>query len=344
MSEPAPSVVHVIRSDGFAGVEKHVARLASAQAVDGWRVAVIGGGGVPMHQEWGGSRVPHREAVTLLDTVRRLDEFRGVDLVHAHMTAAETAAVLSPRMRHVPLVVTRHFAAPRGGSALGRLVAPLIRRRLSAQIAISDYVARSIDGASTVIYPGVPSAPDLLPGAQREPTVLVAQRLEPEKRTEDAVRAFAASGLAAGGWQLAIAGSGSQAPALRRLADALGVSQATRFLGHRSDVPELMASASMLLATCDVEGLGLSLLEAMALGLPVVASSAGAHLETVGGVDGAALYPPGDAEAAGALLAALAASADQRRVYGRGLQQAQRARFSIAAQAEQTEALYRSLL
>jgi len=344
VSAQAPSVVHIIRSDGFAGVEKHVARLASAQAVDGWRVAVIGGGGVPMHQEWGGSRVPHREAVTLLDTVRRLDEFRGVDLLHAHMTAAEAAALLSPRMRHVPLVVTRHFAAPRGGSPLGRLAAPLIRRRLAAQIAISDYVARSIDGVSTVIYPGVPSAPDVVPGALREPTVLVAQRLEPEKRTEDAVRAFAASGLAGAGWRLLIAGSGSQARALRQLADALGVSAATRFLGYRGDVPDLMASASILLATCDVEGLGLSVLEAMALGLPVVASAAGAHLETVGGVDGAALYRPGDADAAGDMLAALAASPDRRRVYGGRLQQAQRARFSIAAQAEQTETLYRSVL
>lgn len=264
--------------------------------------------------------------------------------MHAHMTAGEAAAVLSPRTRHSALVVTRHFAAPRGGSALGRVAAPLIRRRAAAQIAISDYVARSIDGASRVIYPGVPSAPDRAADAPRDPTVLVAQRLEPEKRTEDAVRAFAASGLSDAGWLLVIAGSGSQDRVLRELADALGVSGATRFLGHRGDVPELMAKASILLATCDVEGLGLSVLEAMALGLPVVASSAGAHLETVGRVDEDALYPPGDSQTAGELLGALAASPDRRHAYGSRLQQLQRQRFSIAAQAEQTEALYRSLL
>jgi len=338
------SVVHVIRSDGFAGVEKHVARLASAQAARGWRVAVIGGGVVPMRQEWGATPVAHREAVTIVDAVRRLDEFRGADLLHAHMTAAEAAAVLAVRTWRVPLVVTRHFAAPRGASPLGRLAAPLIRRRVSAQIAISDYVARSIDGASTVIYPGVADVDDVLPASGREPTVLVAQRLEAEKRTDEAIRSFAASGLAERGWRLLVAGSGSQRDALTRLAADLGVAASTDFLGHRGDVHDLMRRAGLLIASCDVEGLGLSVLEAMASGLPVVASAAGAHRETVGGVPDAALYQPGDPAAAGELLARLAASPGQRDAYAADLTRLQRTRFSIASQDERTEALYRSLL
>ena len=172
----------------------------------------------------------------------------------------------------------------------------------------------------------------------------MAQRLEAEKRTDDAVRAFAASGLGGSGWELWVAGSGSQAGPLRRRADELGVGASTRFLGHRGDVPELMIRAGLLLATCDVEGLGLSVLEAMAVGLPVVASASGAHLETVGSVAGAALYPTGDTAAAGQRLAELASSLQRRDAYGRQLRQAQRTRFSIAAQADLTEALYRSVL
>lgn len=344
MTGRALSIVHVIRSDGFAGVEKHVALLAAAQAAEGWRVAVIGGGVTPMRRQWGEAGVSHREAVTIVDAVRALDEFRDVDLVHAHMTAAEAAAVLSVRTRHIPLVVTRHFAAPRGGSPLGRLAVPLIRRRLSAQIAISHYVATRIDGASTVIYPGVPTVPEAVPAAGRERTVLVAQRLEPEKKTDDAVRAFAASGLEASGWRLDVAGSGSQEGPLRDLAATLGITASVRFLGHRHDVAELMARAGVLLATCDVEGLGLSVLEAMAVGLPVVASAAGAHLETVGKVPGGALYPDGDTAAAARLLERLASSPESRDAYGVRLREVQRANFSIAEQAEQTEALYRSLL
>ena len=344
MNEDDFSVVHVIRSDGFAGVEKHVARLAAAQAERGWRVAVIGGGVGPMRQEWGAARFAHREAVTILDAIRRLDEFRTADLLHAHMTAAEAAAVLSPRTWRVPLVVTRHFASPRGGSPLGRLAAPLIRRRLSAQIAISDYVAAAIDGASTVIYPGVPDEPGRVAAAGRERTVLVAQRLEGEKKTDDAIRAFAASELGPRGWRLVLAGRGSQEAALRRLAQQVGVAGSTEFLGQRGDVADLMRRAGMLLAPCEIEGLGLSVLEAMALGLPVVASASGAHLETVGSVASARLYPPGDTWAAGQALAGLAASPEQRDAYGAAIQLAQRTRFSIASQADRTEALYRSLL
>ena len=59
----------------------------------------------------------------------------------------------------------------------------------------------------------------------------------------------------------------------------------------------------MLLAPCQIEGLGLTVLEAMAAALPVVAVGAGGHLETVGAVAGAALHPPGDADRAGELLA-----------------------------------------
>ncbi|WP_258934087.1 glycosyltransferase [Nesterenkonia pannonica] len=80
----------------------------------------------------------------------------GADVVHAHMTAAECAAAAASYCptRGTPLVVTRHFAGPRGSSRLGGLAAKLIVRRSDAQIAISGYVADRVEGASTVIFPG----------------------------------------------------------------------------------------------------------------------------------------------------------------------------------------------
>ncbi|MPN44901.1 D-inositol-3-phosphate glycosyltransferase [bioreactor metagenome] len=117
-----------------------------------------------------------------------------------------------------------------------------------------------------------------------------------------------------------------------------------RFLGHRADVPQRMARAAMVLASCKVEGLGLSVVEAMALGVPVVAAAAGGHLETVGGVADAALFAPDDEHEAGGLLRELAADPQRRADYGARLREYQRAEFALPEQASRTEKVYRSLL
>ena len=88
-----------------------------------------------------------------------------------------------------------------------------MRRRLDAQIAISHAVADAVDGRSTVVHTGVENRP-LRDVALRDRVVLIAQRLQPEKRTDVGIRAFAASGLADDGWTLEIAGVGPERGAL----------------------------------------------------------------------------------------------------------------------------------
>lgn len=334
-------VLHVIRSDGFAGVEGHVARLARTQATQGLDVRVIGGDEQSMGRELAGSQVAWRPAVTVADAFGAVDAWRGADILHAHMTAAELACALAMRARG-PLVVTRHFASPRGASRGGRLVAPLIRRRLAVQIAISRYVADRIDGPSVVVHPGVPVRPDVL--KPREQVVLVAQRLEPEKDTETAIRAFAVSGLATRGWRLLVAGDGSQRGRLEALAGTLVPGGQILFLGRRSDLAELMARAAILLAPCPLEGFGLTVVEAMAAGLPVVAAGAGAHLETVGQATRATLFDPQDVAAAAGQLVRLASDTGLRESFGAQLRALQRSGFTLDAQARATEDIYWGLM
>lgn len=336
------SIVHVISSPAFAGVERHVALLAAGQARAGHRVAVIGGEADAMQAALSPDGVAHREAATVVEAMRALTAFRHSQVVHAHMTAAEVAAaVVRPAGR--ALVATRHFARRRGSSRSGRLVAPAIARRVDAQIAISAYVAGAIDGPSTVVHPGVAEAP-LIPPDQRGRTVLVAQRLEAEKRTEDAITIFAGAGLADRGWRLAIAGDGAHRGRLERLAADRGVASATDFLGYRTDVPDLMRTAGLLLAPCDVEGLGLTVLEAMASGLPVVACGAGGHLETAGAAADAALYARGDLAAGALRLRSLALDEAGRHTYGEQLREVQRTRFTVQSQVAGTDAVYRGVL
>lgn len=336
-------IVHAIRSDGYAGVESHVAGLAAGQAAAGHAVAVVGGEPVAMRRALSTGRIVHRPAATVPAVVREVDALRHFDVLHVHMTAAEVAAVVAVRAWSRPVVTTRHFAGHRGASKLGGLAAPLIVRRIDAQIAISAYVADAVEGPSTVVHPGLPVAePGVREGRSR--TVLVVQRLEAEKRTEDAIEIFARAGLARRGWRLTIAGDGARRRSLEAQARALGVEDATSFLGYRDDVGELMRCAGLLLAPCGVEGLGLTVLEAMAVGLPVVACGAGGHLETVGETPGGALYAPGDLEDGAQLVGALVEDEDRRAAYGGRLRSTQMTMFTVESQVRATDAVYRSVL
>jgi len=92
----------------------------------------------------------------------------------------------------------------------------------------------------------------------------------------------------------------------------------------------------MLLAPTPIEAFGLSVLEAMSHGLPVVAAGAGGHLETVGSTPGAALFAPGDAAAAARQLARLITDPRDRRRYGDALRERQRTLFTAERQTEGT--------
>jgi glycosyltransferase involved in cell wall biosynthesis len=243
-------------------------------------------------------------------------------------------------MRRVPVVSVRHFAAPRGGNRVNRAVAGIVGRLIGGQIAISRFVADAIEGESVVVHTGVADAADVDERA-REPFALVLQRLEAEKATDVAIRAWAAMPVAEG-WRLVIAGEGGEEAALRRLARELGVEGSVDFVGFQADVQDWLRRASVLIAPTPREGLGLAVLEAMAQGVPVVAAAGGGHLETVGSVPDAALFPPGDAEAAAELLAGLVRDGDRRRDYGRALRERRRAAFTVAAQTELTVAVLRS--
>lgn len=343
-------VVHAIASDLFAGVEAHVRALACAQADAGLKVSVLGGKPERMRPELERHDVHFSPAATTGGLTRALPTAirNRPEILHAHMTGAEFASVcataLRPGATSPRLVTTRHFAAPRGNSTFRRaLLGPVMNRRIAAQIAASKYIADHIDGPSTVVHAGVPFH-ELVPAEQRGRSVIVVSRLQPEKHVDLALAAFAASRLRDLGWRLQIVGGGSEKPALRARADALQILTDTTFHGHVSDVNSLMSDAAILFAPNPVEPFGLAVLEAMASGLPVVAAGSGGHLETVGIVDDAALFDPGDVERAASLLRLLALDASRRDAYGRLLHQAQRTRFTLERQAIETEAVYRSVL
>lgn len=348
MIEPVPTdrlrIIHAVRSDGFAGVERYVSGLANGLVERGHSVTVIGGDPDRMKAVWNGSEVEYWPAVRVTDVMRQLARFRRPHVIHAHMTAAELASVLTQPIVRAPIIVTRHFARPRGSSYPSRAAGQLVGRAISGQISISQYVAEHIDGPSTVVHLGSPTPERYRPQEQRSRAVLVAQRFEPEKRTDLALRIWAASGLADRGWAIRFAGDGALRSDLERLADELGIRSSCEFLGFRSDLPELLASSAILLATCPIEGFGLSVVEAMACGTPVIAVLGGAHAETVGAADEPRLFDLDDVGEGARLLSELAADLTAREAYGQCLRRVQREKFSIGRMVDNTIDAYREFI
>jgi glycosyltransferase involved in cell wall biosynthesis len=202
-------------------------------------------------------------------------------------------------------------------------------------IAISQFVAESIGGPSVVIPNGVPDRPQ---APLEAPTVVMLQRLDTEKATDVGLRAFAHSGLAWEGWRLVVAGDGALRPSLARLVETLDMVGHVELVGHVARTDQLLAGASVLLAPAPREPFGLSVVEAMAHGLPVVAAGGGAHLETVG-ADGL-LFTPGDHRAAAGSLARLGADPGLRRSVGYALRRRQQERFTLSLHVDRLERLY----
>ncbi|HVF20786.1 MAG TPA: glycosyltransferase family 4 protein [Mycobacteriales bacterium] len=307
-------IVHAVRSGTVAGVERYIADVAVELDARGHDVVVVAADlPVPLPDT-----VDQVRATTTLEVGRALVRVGRADVIHAHMTAAELPALLIGR---APVVCTRHFAAPRGGGPLMRLLA----RRLTAQIAISQFVAGAVGDPAITIPNGVISRPDRLEEPER--VVLVLQRLEKEKRTAMAVEAFVRSGLADDGWRMLVGGRGSD-----RLPDAPGVIG----LGFVQDPYQLLKTSSVFLATAEAEPFGLAVVEAMAAGVAVVAAAGGAHPETLG-PEGYLFH---DADEAARMLRTLAEDGALRAREGDRLQQRQRELFTVSRHVDALETVY----
>jgi L-malate glycosyltransferase len=165
----------------------------------------------------------------------------------------------------------------------------------------------------------------------------------PVKRVPWLLRAFA---LAARGAdvRLTLVGDGPEQAACRELARQLGIGAQVRFLGERDALPELLAPADVFLLTSSEESFGLSALEAMACGTPVLATRVGGVAEVVeDGVTGM-LVASDDLEGFAASLKMLMVDPVRTQHMGHAARRSAEERFSRESVVAQYEELYRELL
>jgi glycosyltransferase involved in cell wall biosynthesis len=270
---------------------------------------------------------PVRDLAAVLRLRRSLRRLRP-DVVHAHglRAGALTAVALTgtatrpPRDAGPALVVTVHNAPATGGwpAAVYSLLERLTARRATVVTWVSADLGERMRrrGASDGGRALVPAPPVVPPSAGEvararedlagpgQPVVLAAGRLTAQK-------GFGVLLAAARRWCVAdpqplvvIAGDGPLAGPLARQAVEEGLP--VRFLGHRLDMPALLAAADVVVVPSLWEGQPLLVQEAMAAGRPLVASRCGG-IPDLTGEDGALLVPAGDADALAAAVRAVLA-------------------------------------
>lgn len=141
-----------------------------------------------------------------------------------------------------------------------------------------------------------PRADDLCGGV--DPVIGMVARLDAIKDHATLIKAFGLLVRVCPGAELWIVGDGTQRRRLEELAGDLGVADAVRFWGNRADIAELLARMHLyVFSTSRDEGFGIALIEAMAAGLPIVASDVPACREVLAAGEAGVLVPPADSVA-----------------------------------------------
>jgi glycosyltransferase involved in cell wall biosynthesis len=169
-------------------------------------------------------------------------------------------------------------------------------------------------------------------------------RLHPQKGLPDLLTTFQRVKGTHPASHLLIVGEGECRTDLERRAQQLDVAGAVTFAGHRDDVPQLLALLDVFVLASHWEGLPNVILEAMAAGLPVVATRVGGVPEVV--VDGVTglLVPPRDPDALSEAILTLLQDPDLRQKMGQAGRERVREHFSVERMVQDTEALYQQLL
>jgi len=312
-------VLHVDTRPDWRGGQSQVLLLLQGLCARGHRAELLVMEGTPLAERARAAGiVVHEQSARLWPlagprTIRRLIAASGFEVVHAHDPHGLTAAWLGRAFRTAALIAHRRIAAPLHGSpvALARYRAA---RRL---IAVSRLVAEKLIGSGmnaervAVVYDGVRVPETVNARARREARrtwdvsdheVLLGYvaHLVPGKNHEALLRALPEMLARRPGCRLIFAGDGPRRRELEELSRALKIESRVIFAGFVGEVAQIYRALDAFLFPALEEGLGSSLLDAMAHGLPCVAAASGAVPEVIeNGRDGILLPvgTPGEFEA-----------------------------------------------
>lgn len=363
-------IAHVLSSFGIGGQERVAYDLAVSQRRAGCEVTVLSlapepDGPLAAELVAAGIAIdrvarpkPGLDPMLVVRIARWLRAHQ-IDLVHTHNRMALIYGAPAGKLARCKVVHTKHGNNPKGGT---RLVAGnLAGRCVDAFVAVSPETAafarkrREVDLRRLLVidngielgrfHPNVEARTRIrgaLGIAADAQVIGTVGRVAAEKNHALLVRAIAP--LVGPKLRLVIAGDGPRMAELQAAVAATGKAELIHLLGVRRDVPDVLNAFDVFALSSDTEGLPLSILEAMATGLPVLSTIVGGVPNVIeDGVTGW-LVPRGDAAALGDRAARVLADPAAMRAAGERASHAAVTRFSAARMQRDYLALYARVL
>jgi glycosyltransferase involved in cell wall biosynthesis len=254
------------------------------------------------------------------------------DVVNAHHQFFTTTppALAAAKRLGIPSVLTLHIAGLEdfGGwrGTVSRMYEKVLARRLVARadalVAVSHAVATAADVRPGQAIKVIPNGVDLERFRPGDPTTgdpvrfVFVGRLIANKGPDVALEAFRVVNGHKPDTRLAFVGDGPMLPMLERTVRVNGLEDVVEFLGMRDDVAEILRQSDVFVRPSHIEGMPLTILEAMATGLPVVACDVGGvHEIVVHGTTGL-IVPPGSKSSVADAMLELLMDQKRRRAMG----------------------------
>ncbi len=373
MQEAAQKIVHIAKVTGIHGMEKHLLTLLPRLNAHPYEIVLL----LliePTRPVADYLDLLKQKGITTQPVAIRYDfdpfcflalinYFKHVKpaLVHTHLLHGDCYGIAAARMAGIKNIISsKHNDDAFRRRQPIKLLNYVLNRKTSRIIAISDWVARfthEVEGVAqdkiTTIYYGIEPAQASLDRnimraslnlGKEDIVVGIIARLVAQKGHRYLIDAFADALRKNTRLRLLIVGSGVLDQELKNQVRQLGLAETVIFTGYRSDTVELLNAMDIFVHPSLWEGFGLSVLEAMNMGKPVVATRVSALPELIHDGETGFLVPPHDVPALANVLVRLADNPALRAQMGASGQQQCRTFFSVDRMVRETRALYADVL
>ncbi len=311
-------------------------------------------------------RIPWNRRKPVLRAARELARYireRRIDILHCHNTYAQLVTLAVQWLTGVKTITTFYVWGDFGWKRnvlqwVDIVTAPLLDEvSAHCERTLADTVRRGIPSERVrLLTCGFDVKPVVMTADERrlkrlelgagpdDMVLLYVARFWPEKAHNLLLEAFREVVNRHPRSRLWLAGTGPGEPAMRALAERLSLHANTRFLGYRTDIPELLSLADIQVHPSDMEGVALAIGEGMAAGLPIVATAVGGLVEVLRDNESALLVQPRRRdELVNAIVRTLEDAALRSRL-GAAAQRFILDDYSLAAAAARLEGAYAEML
>jgi glycosyltransferase involved in cell wall biosynthesis len=349
-------IIHIADSMEVGGAEKLISLLCRWQHQQGHEASVhclyeMGALGKQLRKD-GFEVVVHNATRTggrPADLYRAIKQ-RTPDVVHCHNAAAAILGALPARMAGVQkIVVTRHGMVAPPYFLRQELKFAFAARWCDWIVAVCERARRNLMAAPfsaqkkvVRIYNAAlaPHCDETSSPPKSGFTLLHIGRLNPVKDQETLLRGFALARSRVRDLRLWIVGGGDLRPKLERLARESGLTSSVTFFGEQEDVAPFIRAADLFILSSISEGIPLSLLEALAAGVPSVVTNVGGMSEVAGLSQATITVPPSTPAALAVAIEKMAQSRDQLNHLGNIARECHAAHFTVERMAGQYMELY----